>query len=351
MTRIGEELRINMRTAGAEAFSCSVTSGCETVDCVGSDGELSITLSCSPFGVYMIVVNGTQPPEMELFTEDGTLADYFQVRMDSTRTSVLGFGLKIVVGDSFKFELIGYSEIPVVTSDGSVVCSGKLSSLPPSLPPSINFTAGYYIIAGPTDTPTPHTDDTPTPHTDDTPTPHTDDTPPSTGSVSPTHSTTEPSEPSFSTKTCDALTLIADQLEKNIDVGECTVSDTCGEVKCAKLSISLWCSPIGIEMKFVNGTEPESRYFNESGTFQRLFQVTVNVTEDEKVIGFALSVYVEGALNFSVVNYTLIPVDSCVDSSESDKSKGIAGGWYMCVCVFGYGLLREREGTEKELNI
>ena len=149
MMRIRDELIANMRAGGDKSVSCSVTSGCETVDCMGREGELSITLSCSPFGVYVMVVNGTQSREMELFTEDGTLADYFQVRVDSTRTSMLGFGLKIV-NDSFEFELIGYSDIPVVTSDGSVVCSGKvimLSSLAPlyNIAPPLSYPSLPYI--------------------------------------------------------------------------------------------------------------------------------------------------------------------------------------------------------------
>ena len=92
----------------------------------------------------------------------------------------------------------------------------------------------------------------------------------------------------------------------------CELND-CNEIDCTTdemiWKIILQCSPqIGIEMILINISrgDRESQFFNESGTFFDIFNVTVDIM-DSKTLGFGI----DANTDVPLVNYTLIPLDYC----------------------------------------
>ena len=279
---------------------------CNEIDCTTDEVETiwKIILQCSPqIGIEMLLINTSRgDQESQFFNESGTFFDTFNVTVDIMDSKTMGFGIdagvpivnSILIPD---VPVVNYILIPL---DSCGMPSTHSYTIGPSQSSTIQ----------PTPTTAPATIQ-PTPASTPVPAP--------------------PSVPIPFDSTCDTMKDVIKQInsffehsiteqinsffEHSIHVSPCMLND-CNEIHCSTNDDTLWkiilqCSPqIGIEMLLINisGGDQESQFFTESGTFIDTYNVTVDIM-DSKTLGFGID-----TTYGPVVNYILIPLDSCTGS-------------------------------------
>ena len=250
---------------------------CNEIDCTTDEVIWKIILQCSPqIGIEMILINISRGDQgSQFFNESGTFFDTFNVTVDIVDSKTMGFGIDV-------------SDIPIV-----------------------NYTLIPLDSCG-------------------VPSTHSHTTGPSESStIQPTLSTTPTptSVPISFDSTCDAMRNITEEINSFFmfftNDTFCELKD-CNEINCTTdeviLEIILQCSPqIGIEMILINISrgDQESQFFTESGTFFDTFNVTVDIM-DSTTMGFGIDIHTD----FPIVNYTLIPLDSCGVPSTHSHTTG-----------------------------